>query len=981
MSTSVEDLMSALDTLVYNPSAIQRAVLQTLTNVSNGTITIVDPTNPFIFALESMAVLTSYAVSKNEVLNRKQYPFAAQDLEDLYLHMSDTDYVNRFAVPATDTFSMMLPYVQLMANMVLDPTTGISQVVIPRNTNITIAGATWSIQYPIMIQQLQHGGLQVVYDTSVASPLQTLPSNIIPWGIVSDGTTEYLKFSFEVMQFQISTLTQSVNASTYFQYQIAYPDQYYYTRVYAENTDGTWTEIQTTYSAEIYDVTTPTAVLQVQDGNVLQITIPQIYTATGVLNSSIRIDIYTTQGQINMALGSYSMAAFVVNFYSTDTNDTTIFTAPLSVLDSIFAWSTDTIAGGSNGVSFAQLRAQVINNSVGPQNIPISNVNLQEALATDGYTVVTSIDNITNRTFLATRALPIPTDSNLVTAAGTTTSTVTFSLDGISGYSYVIDNTTTQNAMTITPNALYQDVNGVVNFVSDAEITLLNNLPPAQLALTATAGGYLYTPFHYVLDSSNNNFAVRPYYLAAPTILTKLFDATNGSTLLQVNTGAYGIVTTPTGYLLQIQTVSNAAYQAIPNDQIFVQLAYVPEGETQLAYLQGTFAGYDSTGKERIFNFDLSSNMNVDAADCIQLTKFLMFTTNPRLCGADLTTNFSILYSTSSVMPSGWVNSSIDPLLGAFLLPKDVSAVTQETLQVQFGVSLNTLWARARSVASTATYETYQVNVPWTYEADVYERDPVTGSAITIVDGVPTYVILHHKGDPVLDALGNPSLQYQVGQIILDAGGQPIIANPRGIQQQVDFMLVEGVYRFATDPGTAAYRTQMIDTLLTWLTGNLETLNQELLEQSQLYFYASTTLGQIEVMVGASQTTTIEAGQSLILTLYVNSSVYNNAPLLAQLESTSIQIVSDGLQNSQVSRTAIEDALMTTYGADVIDAELTGLGGAAVNLPVFTILDNSIRASLRKKLVAQTDNSLVLIEDLTINFVQHDVSAIVTTPV
>ena len=974
MATSVSDLMSQLDTIAYNPSAIQRAVLQTLSDVTNGAITVVDPTSPFVFALESAACLTSYAMSKDASLTRQQYPYAAQTLDDLYLHMSDTDYVNRFAVPATDTFYMLLPYQQLLNELVLDPTTGVMQIIIPRNTKITVADTVWSIQYPIIIRQLAHGGLQIVYDTSEPSPLQTLSSNVIPWQIVSDGTTEYLQFSFEVMQFDINSLTQPVNASTLFQYQIAYVNQFYYARVYYENSDGTWTEMQTTHTPDIYDITTPTAVLEVMDGNILQVTIPQIYTATGVLNSTIRMDIYTTNGAINMVLSEYSMGAFAIEFISYDTSDPTVYSAPLATFSSMFAYSQDTVNGGSNGVDFATLQQQVINNSVGPQVLPISNVQLQNALTTAGFTIVTSVDNITDRVFLATRAMPTPTDDDLLTAAGSMNATVQFSLDSISAFSYTIDNSSAEDAMTLTPDALFQEVNGVVSLVPDATIALINGLPPDQKALIVSSGNYLYTPFHYVFDSSNNGFAVRPYYLDAPQVLTKLFVSDNDLTQLQVNTGAYSIARTATGYTLQIQTVSGASFQALDDDQVFVQLAYTPEGEKTEAYLNGVLIGKDSTGLERIYQFDLSSTMNVDANNNITLEKFLMFTTQARLTSAPLTTTFDILYATTAVMPADWESAEVDGDLGRPFLPLNVVGITHEQLQVQFGTALETLWARARSVPSTVQYEVWTSNIPWTYEYDVYQADPVTGSKIQIVDGQVVTTVEHHAGDPVLDDQGNPTYQYVIGQVKLDNNGQPIVANPRGITQQVDFMLIEGVYKFATDTATTAYRTQIIQTIIQWLTQQLVAINNQLLEQTELYFYPQTTLGQIPVMYGPSLKTTIEAGQSLTLTLYVTASVFNNAQLKTLLTNTSTTIISAQLQAAQVSRAAIVDALTTAYGDDVIDAELTGLGSPAQNLPLFTILDGSIQASLRKKLVPQSDNSLLLTEDLTINWVVHDES-------
>lgn len=976
MAKSIADFATQLDNAAYNPSAWQRATLQTVQDMTDGVQTIVDASNPLVFGVESACALAFYAVQKYQIVNRKQYPRAAQTLEDLYLHMSDTDYVNRFAIPVNDTFTMLLPYNELLSKLVLDPTTGISKVVIPRNTKIVVANVEFCIQYPIEIRQLLHGGIQIAYDTTEPSPLQPITDTLIQPSLVSDGTVTYLSFAIMVQQLSATTQQQPVNAATPFNFTYNFADQYCFARVWSENADGSWTEMTTTHTDLVYDLDTPTAVLKVLTGQ-LNVSIPQIYTASGAVNTAVRIDIYTTKGVLNMVLGNYDMAAFVITYQAFDTSDpnTALFAAPLNSLSSEFAYSLSTLNGGSNGVSFDTLKEQVINNSVGPQVIPISSVNLQEELANLGYSVITSVDNITDRTFLASKPLPAPTESDLVTAAGTTNQTVSFSLDAISQYSYVIDNTSTQNAMTLTPSALFQDVNGIIQFVSDDEIAMITGLPPDQEALVVTNGLYYYTPWHYVLDSSGTNFAVRPYYLSAPVTPTKLFISDNDTTLLQVNTASYGIVPSPTGYTLQVQTVSGSTFQALPDDQIFVQLSFVPEGETARAYLAGTLTGRDSTGKERIYTFDLSSNMNVDVNDCLQLTKFLMFTNEPRLVGSPLLQNFDILYATNQVMDTQWVAAEVDSVLGDEYLPVGTVGITHEAIQVQFGYSLDTLWARSRSVVSSEVYETYQANVPALYQADIYQTDPVTGSVLTFVDGVPTYTILHHKGDPEVDDSGNPIYQFVAGQSILDAGGAPIVANPRGMLREVDFMLIEGVYRFSTDAASTAYRTEMIDTLITWLTQDLETLNEQLIEASELYFYPKHTIGQIDVMIGASLQTTIQAGQSLTLTYYVSKAVYNNADLRAELESAAVTSVSASLNVDQVSRQAILDALSVVNGTDVIDAELDGLGGAA-DLPVFTVLDDSIRPSLRKKLVAQSDNSLSLVEDLTVNFILHDITAL-----
>ncbi|WP_177336018.1 hypothetical protein, partial [Klebsiella quasipneumoniae] len=56
MSTSITDLMAAIDAVRFNPSAIHQLSLKILEEVRNGERTVVDPTNPFMFLLETSAV-------------------------------------------------------------------------------------------------------------------------------------------------------------------------------------------------------------------------------------------------------------------------------------------------------------------------------------------------------------------------------------------------------------------------------------------------------------------------------------------------------------------------------------------------------------------------------------------------------------------------------------------------------------------------------------------------------------------------------------------------------------------------------------------------------------------------------------------------------------------------------------------------------------------------------------------------------------
>jgi len=968
MSNTVQTLLDRVIEFQYNPTAIQKSVIDMLGEITDGEIQVVDPTNPFVFCLESCAVMTAAFMAKNEANTRKQYPVAAQTAEDLYLHMSDKDYADRFASPSSAPFCFMFSKQEAISKMVLDPATGIRKLVIPRNTFVTIANTVFSLQYPIEIRQLQHGGLQVIYDADKPTPLYSLSTNAIEWEIRTGPEGEFIFFEVELFQFSINSQTASVSLATDFKLELLFEDQFYYARVFIESSTGEWVEVKTTHSEQVYDPNTVTATLRVVD-NKLTVRIPQVYINSGAVKSNVRVDLYSTKGKLDMMLQNYPVAGYIATWKAFDKADETEFSAPLKTFRQMLVYSDKVVTGGKNILSFSQLRERVINNAVGGQQLPITNVQLSAALSNAGYEVVKNIDVITNRVFLATRSMPEPIDPKLITAAASSIETVTLSVNNAVGVNGVVDN---GDSITLTPTALYKLRNGKAQLVQTDEVARLLAMPADQRALAVSSGGYMYTPFHYVLDMSNSDFTVRPYYLDNPEMVTKLFVSQNDTTLMQVSTASYDVSRSNTGYVVRVITSSSDNYKNLDDGEVHVQLAYTPQGERDRAYLMGVLVG-KTEDNERIYEFDLSTNFNVDANDCMELSEFFMYTQEPRYTKTALTGTFDIIYSTSVMNSDVWTTDKVDTVLGRFLLPSQIYGVTHEQLRIKFGDSLKTLWARARSVVSSAEYKKWEVDVPRRYEADVYQTDPDTGSAFTIDDnGELVYTILHRKGEPVVSPDGEVSYQYRIGDIILGEDGLPIVTNPRGMLRQVDIMMIEGAYWFATDIAAINYRIGLTASIVSWLSGDLASINDQLLEQTRLYFYPKTKLGNISVMIRDGQTTTIDASQSLKVTLYVGATVFGSDDLRSQLTLTTIRTISEMLKNVTVSVSAILSELRKSYGEDVIDVQLSGLGGS-VNLPALTVLDDSKRCSIRKRLVSQADETLMVQEDVVIDFVRHEI--------
>lgn len=963
--SSTEELMQFVELYGYNPAAIQRKALELVREAYNGELNVVDPTNPFVLCLESGAVLVAGAMNGCRNYTYRQYPKAALTEDQLYLHMSDRDFVGRFATPAETKFAIMISKKELIDRMVDEVALGTKKIVIPRNTVFTIAETNFSLQYPVVIRLLAHGGFQISYDADIVSPLQTLVSNNIDFETRVDASgNEWLFFEVDVQQFDIITKYAPLNAATSFQNDIAIDHQFYFCRVYQEMPDGSWSEIQTTHTPDVFDIRVPTAVIRVVDKNV-NVSIPQIYTTTSMLNRTLRIDVYQTRGPINMVMDNYDVGAFSAQWLAIDDNELNDYTAPLNAFREIMVFSTHNIASGTNALDFEVLREQVLTNSVGINQIPITPDQRNAFFTKSGYDIVTNVDHVTDRIFLATRELPVPSNKVTRTPAATAIKTIKMSMEELVALSGVLDNGL---RITITPDALYRSQDGIVRHLSQAEVQGLQMLPNDSKVTIISNSDYFYSPFHYVLDATEQEFALRPYYLDSPTLDAKQYVDENDTTLMQISASSYGIEKTPTGFNIYIVTESSDNVKEFNDDEIIAQIAYYPPGETDRAYLNGTFMGRQN--QEFVFKFEIQTNFDIDSKHSLYLKNFMMYIEEAKIFPISLLTNLDVLFATTRNPGAQFVRSKIDDVMGSFLLPDEYYGIKHEKLRVTFGQSLDMLWARARSVAAAETYRRADVDIPAYYESDIYDLDPETKTIFKIVDGEVVYTLLHKKGDPVLDVDGQPVYLYRRGDILLDENKKPILESPRKIVRLADIFMIDGGYYFATDSAVVDYKKEFATELISQLTGSLANIGKLVLEKTRVFFYPKITMGMIDVMVEDGLRAKISAQQSFSVTLYVADRVYNNEELRKRLEENTADVIMAVLKQPQIAVSAIIEQLRKSYGEDVIDVVVTGLGGQE-NLDLATIINTTDRCSIKKRLIALADNTITLVDDVAVNFIRH----------
>lgn len=975
MSRRLHDYAQDIERALNNPTAVQRVVLDTLEESLDGDYGVVDPSNPFVFLLETSVATGVAGMQQDLSLLRKRYPSLAQTPQDLYHHMTDEDYVGRFAFPSETTFKFLLSADEIQQRAIVDEN-GVQRMVIPRDTEITIEGSTFTLEYPIEIRRMTHGNLQVVYNVSSVSPLKRLASNQVDWRIIrmpsalpDMANMAMLEISVPMHQFKIEDHYDQLNPSTGF------------TRVYNHNNDfvharvwvlkrGEWEEIHTTHSDLVYDKNRPTAMITVLEGQV-EVHIPQIYFTNDIEAREVRVDLYTSKGPIDECFERYEPRSFQTRWRDLQRQDNP-YVAPIRSFDTLVIYSDDCTRGGQKQMSFEALRDRIINNATGTNQIPITPNQLANETNRLGFQIVKDVDNLTNRIYLASRSLPSPESEVLSSPVGCTIKTLELTSEDLVQYPNVYDN---GDRITLFSGTLFTIGNGLLEPLNTAKVQELNNASPSEKVELINDNDYFYTPFHYVLDTTNEAFEMRAYYLDYPEVSSKYFVGENQTTQLQVVTLRYGMSILEDRFRLTIYTASGDAFKGLQHSQIHPVLSYIPPGESSRAYLAGTIQGTDEDG-ELIIQFDLHTNFDVDDNDSLIVDNFAIVDDTTPLLPLPLQQSMDLAYFVSGYSVEGMETSDIENYMSRFVIPEGSVGVTHERLDMQLGYSLDSLWRRTRSLGGPHRYQRYESDVYAYYTETVYDRDPNTGlinMTWNETDGVLEYAVLHYPNDPVLDSEGNPVKLYSAGDVKLDNDGNPIPYDNMGrrVLREFDLLLFEAGFQYVTDRNSVNYLIESRESLVAWIIEELPDLQNRLLENTHIWYYPQSNIGTVDVLVQDGQSVSINAEQTFKIEFFMTRQGYNNLDLRESLTNTARRVIAENLQKQRVSVNAMAAEIKSAVGSEVIDVAVMGLGGEE-NYEVVTLQDENASLAIKKRLTVLSNQDVAIEDDLLVDFVRHE---------
>ena len=220
------------------------------------------------------------------------------------------------------------------------------------------------------------------------------------------------------------------------------------------------------------------------------------------------------------------------------------------------------------------------------------------------------------------------------------------------------------------------------------------------------------------------------------------------------------------------------------------------------------------------------------------------------------------------------------------------------------------------------------------------------------------------------DQLGDPVYKARVGDVVLDNDGNPVVENTRRMLRQTDLLTVDGLYYFVTESTAVSYMRSIASLITDWVATDIRDASEVLLEQSHLYFYPKVTYGYVNALVEENRQLRIRADQSLSVNLYVSGTVFRDTDLRVNLAVATRMAINDVLQRAVVTTDALIEAIDAKVGNDVIGIKVSGLGGTA-DFTAVTLLDDSARLSIGKRMIPYPDGTLGLEDAIDVNFLRH----------
>ena len=963
------DDKSLLISTLRNPTNIAAKALNEIESRLNGTITIADPNAPFCHLLEFGSSIAAQVINAMDAKLPALYPKRAENMEDLYGHMSDFDYLRMYSTPARSALRMFLPKKFLLDNAV-EYNANYKKLVIPSDTTFLVAKYNFGIYYPIEILINNYtGSFTVAYDTSESNPLHVLSKNIVDKYEIQYMGVDYLILDFPIYQFSKSSIVETIVSSTGFVKSINYNDKFYALRVFNYK-NGTYTELAQTQSKIVYDATVPTLYLQVHpDKNKIVLNIPQVYFDNGMMGSKLLIEVYTTVGVLDIDTSNLLDTDIGVTYNNnarTDSTFTNIFKN--MPYDIILQLSGDRITGGSNAISVSTLRQRVIQDTL-YDRVPISEADISVMLEDNGFYVHKSLDNVTDRIYYAYKVIR---DSTGSIVPSTTIPLKLLGTDVTDGKHSTLVNCSADSSVTILPTTIYkynQDANCAIPLVDD-ELNKLVSLDKDVLATTLNTAGYLKSPYHVRVSMNGNYPRADTYNLMTPTVDKIIFVEDNYETTYKLVSYAATINHDNIGYYEV--TLSVSASDDVTNLSVNDILLYVMvKSDDKWVGTTCEYVSFNPATNIFIYKFKIPTTYHLTLYNKLGITYTNdedTYTNYEYLI--NLVSDFHVVYMVARSAVTD-VSEPVDSIITG--VPDQYKqlyiGLSRQYFTITLGTNINNvIYNNVEVTLGANTYARYETNIPAKYTEDVYEKDE-NGyiKTYTDVNGKMYTKKIHEVGEAITDETGKVRFEHMAGDVIRDSYGNPIVVSAGVDTYFITMMFIDAKMFFSDRQAELDFQSNIYTSLNSYFS-TIASMQDQLLERTKLYFRCVKSIGTANVNIGDGAVSKQNIELSFRIVCYVASYVKQDESIQNQITEMLCTFIEEAIESKTISMLDIFEKVKEKVSDYIDHFDLLGINDN-VALQTFVVTAEDSQPSIRRQLVLTEDNILSLRKQIDVTYV------------
>lgn len=970
MKLSHDDLVR----LANNPvRGINRVVNAVEENWFEQRVSINSKTHPFVLATDLILGTTHGLLNRVDDGISKLFPVHARNITDLSKHMSDEERIGIFATPSSavlqiaieeQTFlSISKEEIETMGNSTMSYQT----LLIPKDTEVKLPGYIYSINNGVKIRFNEKTGYQVVYDESTNNSFFPIENNLLKRKTVILGDKTYLLVDVPAKQLSCKvTENISSNESSGCSGEITYTDYLFGVKAYLVQ-GNRLRELRVTYDQDVFDPATTTLALNIDTTNrVIKYEIPDVYISNRSGLGTVRIYTYTTKGELNRDLSDVETGSIEPNYqdYRFGAGTLGAYSSKLKSTGGIAWRALGFSSGGRNALDFEVIKNNFINGRRTRQT-PITESNLIGMVNELGYGSVKTIDFVTDRTYSVTKELPLQHNKKFWSPMSCYVGSHLTSVNDLVSSGVAIDN---GRRVTIPHDVLF-DISAptsvLVNQYNKDRYLGMSNEELVSLSNSATL---VYTPFYYVMDTTNDQATIRTYHLDQPKVKYQSFKEANSSLGLEVGIDSISVEHLEDGYLVTVTTESGNSYKKLDNDQIGVQLSVSPIDSSTKASIRGNLVGVGEDG-ERAWEFKLESNFDLDSNNVLYLNNMFQFGSIQPLTGVDLELELSFIFTLAGDNQGNSTN--IDSNIEDGLFTQPMIGIIETTYLVELGKEMENIYSRVRPLVGEGQYKKHLVDVPATYPKTVFKRD---AEGELVVEG-GELVIEHNAGDIIYSDSGLPELKHQAGDYVYEDGKLVEVA-PKELKYHWDFIGFDANYFFSRDQYDVEFAQETKDFFVNVTDKDITYFRESSLDRTTLVYKPKNKLGYQKVVVNNNFESYIKQDLSFEVLYYLTPEGNRNQNLKANLKQAASTIINQSLYNAMtVSIDKLIEKLMEGVPKEVLSVKLDGLGGNTT-IDVISSLDELNGFSVRKQLTSGGDGLLSIKETVNVSFLPHGVTKI-----